>query len=178
MAKFADAFPIAAMVSTLSRHLRWNHVVNLQQMHKDGFTAAEYLTGLTCEAVLCADTKIRDLCVRSLAQGKFPVENRLGFGDFKPTINKIKAMATKVNKGLEFPAVALPGVRHMPAASGDEKEAARVFYVAATRATQKLMIAASGDGKFAELVFHRREAPTRYRHDGKTEITFEGRSSR
>ncbi len=85
-------------------------------------------------------------------------------------------MTMKVSKSLEFPVVALPGVRHMPAAWGDEKEAARVFYVAATRATQKLMIAASGDGKFAELVCHRRGPPTRYRHDGKTEITFEGRS--
>jgi ATP-dependent exoDNAse (exonuclease V) beta subunit len=41
VARFADAFPVAAMVSTLSRHLRWNHFVNLQQMHKDGITAWE-----------------------------------------------------------------------------------------------------------------------------------------
>jgi hypothetical protein len=43
-------------------------------------------------------------------------------------------MTMKVSKGLEFPVVALPGVGHMPAAGEDEKEAARVFYVAATRA--------------------------------------------
>ena len=42
----------------------------------------------------------------------------------------------QVSKGLAFPVVALPGVGHMPAAGEDEKEAARVFYVAATRATQ------------------------------------------
>ena len=51
----------------------------------------------------------------------------------------------KVSKGLEFPVVALPGVGHMPAAEEDEKEAARVFYVAATRATQRLVITVSGD---------------------------------
>ena len=43
-------------------------------------------------------------------------------------------------KGLEFPLVALPAVGHIPAAGEDEKEAARVFYVAATRATQRLVM--------------------------------------
>ena len=97
-------------------------------------------------AVLCADTKTRDLCARTLAQRKLPVENRLGSGDFDPTSNKIKVMNMKVSKGLEFPVVALPGVGHMPANREDEKEAARVFYVAATRATQRLVVATSGNG--------------------------------
>lgn len=83
---------------------------------------------------------MRNLCARTLAQRKLPVENRLGSGDFDPTSNKIKVMTMKVSKGLEFPVVALPGVGHMPAAGEDEKEAARVFYVAATRATQRLVI--------------------------------------
>jgi len=51
-------------------------------------------------------------------------------------------------KGLEFPVVALPGVGHMPAHGEDEKEAARVFYVAAARATQRLLVAVSGDCGF------------------------------
>ena len=34
----------------------------------------------------------------------------------------------------------------MPAASEDEQEAARVFYVAPTRATQRLVIGVAGDG--------------------------------
>lgn len=41
VARFTDAFPVTAILSTLSRHLRWNHFVNLQQMHKDGITAWE-----------------------------------------------------------------------------------------------------------------------------------------
>ena len=52
----------------------------------------------------------------------------------------------KISKGLEFPVVALPGVGHMPANGEDEQEAARVFYVAATRATQRLVIGVGGDG--------------------------------
>ena len=50
----------------------------------------------------------------------------------------------RVSKGLEFPVVALPGVGHMPAKDEDEQEAARVFYVAATRATQRLVIGVGG----------------------------------
>lgn len=99
-------------------------------------------------ALLRADTKTRDLCSRTLTQRKLPVDNRLGSGDFDPTSNKIKVMTMKVSKGLEFPVVALPGVGHVPAAGVDEKEAARVFCVAATRATQRLLIGAIGDGKF------------------------------
>ena len=55
-------------------------------------------------------------------------------------------MTIKVGKGLEFLVVALPGVGHMPAAGEDEKEAARVFCVAATRATQRLVMGVGGDG--------------------------------
>ena len=56
----------------------------------------------------------------------------------------------KVSKGLEFPVVALPGVGCMPAAGEDEKEAARVFYVAATRATQRLVIGVGGGRLFGD----------------------------
>ena len=54
----------------------------------------------------------------------------------------------KLSKGLEFPVVALPGLGHMPAKSEDEQEAARVFVVAATQATQRLVIGVGGDGGF------------------------------
>ena len=36
--------------------------------------------------------------------------------------------------------MALPGVGHMPLTGEDEQDAVRVFYVAATRATQRLVI--------------------------------------
>ena len=56
----------------------------------------------------------------------------------------------KVSKGLEFPVVALPGVGHMPAKGEDEQEAARVFYEAATRATQRLVIGVGMGGGIGE----------------------------
>ena len=83
-------------------------------------------------------------------QRKLPVENRLGAGDFYPTSDKIKVMTMKVSKGLEFPVVALPGVGHMPAKGEDAQEASLVFYVAATRATHRLVVGVGGDGGFRE----------------------------
>ena len=43
----------------------------------------------------------------------------------------------------------LVGAGRMPAEGEDEREEARLFYVGATRATQRLVIGASGVGKFA-----------------------------
>ena len=114
---------------------------HLSQAHQEGFAWGDM-------AVLCFDAKTRDLCARTLAQRKLPVENRLGPGDYDPTSNKIKVMTMKVSKGLEFPVVALPGLGHMPGPGEDEKEAAKVFYVAATRATSKLMIGVGGPSAF------------------------------
>ncbi len=45
-----------------------------------------------------------------------------------------------VSKGLEFPVVALPGVGYMAAKVEDELDPARVFYVTATRAKQRLVL--------------------------------------
>ena len=75
---------------------------------------------------------MRDLCARTLAQRKLPVENRLGSGDCDPTSNKIKVMTMKVSKGLECPVAALHGVVRMFAA-------ARVVCVAATLTIHRLI---------------------------------------
>jgi superfamily I DNA/RNA helicase len=52
------------------------------------------------------------------------------------------------SKGLEFPVVALVGAGHMPAPGEDKREEAKLFYVGATRATQRLIIGMGGDGRF------------------------------
>jgi superfamily I DNA/RNA helicase len=58
----------------------------------------------------------------------------------------------KVGKGLEFPVVALAGVGYMPAPGEDQKDAARVFYVGATRATQRLVMGVGGDSGFGAQI--------------------------
>jgi len=123
----------------------------LQGAHADGFAWGDM-------AVLCRDAKARDLCARTLAKRGVPVQNRLGPGDYDPLANSVKVMTMKVSKGLEFPVVAIPGVERLErmgaeaTESGEgaqalseaevlaRREAARVLYVAATRATQRLVL--------------------------------------
>ena len=64
-------------------------------------------------------------------------------------------MTMKVSKGLEFPVVALPGVGHMPAKGVDEAEAARVLYVAATRATQRWVLEVDEDEQFGQRLTYK-----------------------
>ena len=61
-------------------------------------------------------------------------------------------MVRDMRKHSEFPVVALSGVGHMPAPGEDEKEAARLLYVAATRATQRLVMGLEGDSRFGAKV--------------------------
>lgn len=101
-------------------------------------------------AVLCRNHKTRDLCARTLAKRNLPVENRRNPGDYHSLENRIKVMLMSVSKGLEFPVVAIPGVENLkgPVAGGGEedaqaverREAARVLYVAVTRATHRLVL--------------------------------------
>ena len=114
---------------------------HLASAHKEGFAWGDM-------AVLCADYATMDLCASALAQRKLPHRVRKRSGDYHPGADAIQVMTMKVSKGLEFPVVALPGVGHMPAPGEDEKEAARVFYVAATRATQRLVMGVGGGGGF------------------------------
>ena len=119
----------------------------LQGAHTDGFAWGDM-------AVLCHDAKTRDLCARTLAKRGVPVQNRLGAGDYDPLANSIKVMTMKVSKGLEFPVVAVVGAQGLARdeQASDEvaprsdaeidasRAAARVLYVAATRATQRLIL--------------------------------------
>ncbi len=114
----------------------------LNTAHKEGHAWGDM-------AILCADYSTMDTCADALHQRKLPFSVRKRAGDYNPSADAIQIMTMKVSKGLEFPVVALPGVGHMPAAGEDEQEAARVFYVAATRATQRLVIGVGGSGKFS-----------------------------
>ena len=99
-------------------------------------------------AVICRDYATMDVCANALHYRKLPHQVRRRSGDFNPSRDTITVLTMHVCKGLEFPVVALPGIGHMPAAGEDEQEEARLFYVAATRATHRLVIGAGGDGGF------------------------------
>ena len=130
-------------------------IIKLPSLREEAFAIADQLSNAHQEghtwgdmAILCADWDTMDLCAHAMHQRKLPFNVRKYSGDYNPAADVIQIMTMKVSKGLEFPVVALPGVGHMPAAGEDEQEAARVFYVAATRATQRLVIGVGGDGGF------------------------------
>ena len=121
----------------------------LQGAHADGFAWGDM-------AVLCRTEKVRDLCASTFYKRGIPVQNRRGTGDYDPLANSVKVMTMKVSKGLEFPVVAIPGGERLGAEATEpeegaqalpeaevqvRREAARVLYVAATRATQRLVLA-------------------------------------
>ena len=99
-------------------------------------------------AVICRDYATMDECANALNHRKLPHQVRKRAGDYKPDRDAINVLTLRVSKGLEFTVVMLPGVGQMLAAGEDGKEEARVFYVAATRATQRLVVGVSGDGGF------------------------------
>ncbi|HYW55881.1 MAG TPA: NERD domain-containing protein/DEAD/DEAH box helicase [Polaromonas sp.] len=130
-------------------------IIKLPSLRDEAFAIADHLTSAHKEgfawgdmAILCADYDTMYLMGRTLTQRKLPHRLRERSGDYNPAANAIQVMTMKVSKGLEFPVVALPGVGHMPGPGEDEQEAARVFYVAATRATQRLVMGVGGGGVF------------------------------
>ena len=93
-----------------------------------------------------------DECVGVLRLRGLPHQVRKGAGSFGLVADTIKVLTMHASKGLEFPVVALVGAGHMPAPGEDEREEAKLFYMGATRATQRLVIGASGSGKFASRI--------------------------
>jgi hypothetical protein len=130
-------------------------IIKLPSLRDEAYAIADSLRAAHQEghawgdmAVLCRDWHTMDLCAAALHQRGLPHSVRKYTGDFQPAADHIHVMTMHASKGLEFPVVALPGVGHMPAPGEDEKEAARVFYVAATRATQRLVLGVGGEGVF------------------------------
>jgi hypothetical protein len=101
-------------------------------------------------ALLCRHHQDMYLCANVLNRRGLPYQMRDKAGQFDPAVDTIKVMTLHASKGLEFPVVALVGAGHMPAPGEDEREEAKLFYVGATRATQRLIVGLSGEGRFAE----------------------------
>jgi superfamily I DNA/RNA helicase len=99
-------------------------------------------------AIICRRHTVTEECAAALARKRLPHQLRKAAGSFDPTADTIKLLTMHASKGLEFPLVVLPGIGQMPVVGDDEKEEARLFYVAATRATQRLVVTVSGAGGF------------------------------
>ena len=117
----------------------------MAQAHRQGRAYGEM-------AILCRHHDVMDACAEALRRMRLPHQVRRRAGDFDPAADTIKVMTMHVSKGLEFPLVALPGIGRMPEPGWDEAEEARLFYVAATRATEALVITLSGEGAFGQRI--------------------------
>lgn len=131
-------------------------VIRLPSLRDEAIKIAELLSAAHQEgyawgdmAIICRHYAAMDRCAAVLRHRQLPHEIRKGPGTFNPLVDSIKLLTMHVSKGLEFPVVAIAGTGQMPEAGLDEAAEARLFYVAATRATQKLFIPLSGDGRFA-----------------------------
>lgn len=118
----------------------------LAAAHQEGYAWGDM-------AVICRHYSEMDDCAAVLQRRKFPYEVRRASGGFRPLDNTIKVLTMHASKGLEFPVVAVSGAGQMPAEGLDAVEEARLFYVAATRATHRLFIPLSGSGQFAERLY-------------------------
>jgi superfamily I DNA/RNA helicase len=115
----------------------------LSDAHKEGHAWGDM-------AILCRHHQDMYLCANVLNRRGLPYQVRDKSGQFDPAADTIKVLTMHASKGLEFPVVALVGAGHMPAPGEDEREEAKLFYVGATRATQRLIIGLGGGGQFAE----------------------------
>ncbi|WP_208300038.1 DEAD/DEAH box helicase [Aquabacterium sp. A08] len=115
----------------------------LATAHREGHAWADM-------AILCRHHSEMDMCAEFLRKRNLPHQLRRNSSSvFDPAHDSIKVMTLHVSHGLALSVVALVGAGRMPAEGEDEREEARLFYVGATRATQRLVIGASGNGKFA-----------------------------
>jgi len=132
-------------------------IIRLPTLREEAQKVAELLADAHREghawgdmAILCRHHSEMDMCAEFLRKRKLPHQLRRNSSSvFDPAHDSIKVMTLHVSKGLEFPVVALVGAGRMPAEGEDEREEARLFYVGATRATQRLVIGASGFGGFS-----------------------------
>jgi UvrD-like helicase C-terminal domain/Nuclease-related domain/AAA domain len=134
-------------------------IIRLPSLRDEANKIAELLSAAHREghawgdmAILCRHWDEMDACAAALSYRRLPHQVRKGSGTYNPAANSIKVMTMHVSKGLEFPVVALVGAGHMPADGTDEREEARLFYVGATRATQRLIVGAGGEGRFAQVL--------------------------
>ena len=134
-------------------------VIRLPSLRDEAAKVAELLNAAHQEghawgdmAVICLHYAVMEECANALRRRKLPHHVRKGSGSFNPQADTIKVLTMHVSKGLEFPVVALVGVGGMPGAKEDEAEEAQLFYVAATRATSKLLITISGSSAFANAL--------------------------
>ena len=132
-------------------------ILQLPNPREEAFKIAEQLQAAQREgyawsdmAVLCPTWEMMGYCEQALGYRNLPFIRRDKAPAASWNENRITVMTMHASKGLEFPLVALHGLSQLGSHGETEREQAKVFYVAATRATQKLIVTVSGNGVIAQ----------------------------
>ena len=96
-----------------------------------------------------------EVLYRQLTQADIPVEwlnkdSRSRF--YHPDVNSVKLLTMHSSKGLEFEIVCVPGIGYMPYSYGELESELRLFYVAITRATERLLLTAHQTSEFVQRI--------------------------
>jgi superfamily I DNA/RNA helicase len=106
-------------------------------------------------AVLYRAKFVAEKVVAALTAAGIPFEwlqQDQGKRRFTPAQDSLKVMTMHSSKGLEFPAVDIPGVGFMPYEKWDAQDEVRLLYVVMTRAMDELVLTDCRESAFAARV--------------------------
>jgi superfamily I DNA/RNA helicase len=105
-------------------------------------------------AVLCRAKYLMRPIEQALAQRRLAVQsmNSQAFRRFDWRRPSVKLLTMHSAKGLEFPLVFVAGLQALPMKDESLEDAARLLYVAMTRATHELVLAAHGSSPIVARV--------------------------
>lgn len=105
-------------------------------------------------AIVYRTWSVGELCVNALARAKVPHQwQQRDKKLYSPTADAVTVLTMHASKGLEYPFVAIPGVGLLSSEEAELEQEARLFYIAATRATHQLVVTGSGDSLFMRKLF-------------------------
>ncbi|MCP5440769.1 MAG: NERD domain-containing protein [Chromatiaceae bacterium] len=105
--------------------------------------------------VACHSKNLARQLVTGLSALSVPTQSLIESAEkkvFDPAADTVKVMTMHSSKGLEFPLVVIPGVGSLPGRNRDATGDAKLLYVAMTRSTEKLLLTASAESEFVELL--------------------------
>lgn len=105
-------------------------------------------------AIVYRTWSVGQVCVDALTRAKIPHQwQQRDKKSYSPTADAVTVLTMHASKGLEYPYVAIPGVGLLSTEEAELEQEARLFYIAATRATHQLMVTGSGDSAFTKKLF-------------------------
>lgn len=118
----------------------------VQQFHERG-------TSWNQIAIVYRTKFMGEVLARQMHQAGIPVEwlNRDWRSRFfHPEADSVKVLTMHASKGLEFETVCIPGIGYLPYSQSDSESESRLFYVAMTRATERLLLTTHRSSEYAQ----------------------------